>query len=261
MDHQRSAGLVDVRRPRRGHRRRATSTPASSSTTRRSSPVPRQHGDGTFDHNYNWFDPSHVCGSPSLAPVRQQRPRHPHDGHDGRRRRRRQPDRRRARREVDRGQGLRVELLLDAALLRVGPVDARPDRPQRARTRGPTCARTSSTTPGAAARSRPVLPGDGRQAGSRPGIFPVFANGNAGPGLRHRRLAGRLSRDATPSARTTSTTRSRSFSAAAVGLGGGDQAEHLRAGRQRPLAASRTTATTASAAPRWPRRTWPARSR
>ncbi|ALG07750.1 hypothetical protein AOZ06_13280 [Kibdelosporangium phytohabitans] len=25
-------------------------------------------GDGTFDHNYNWFDPSKVCGNPSLAP-------------------------------------------------------------------------------------------------------------------------------------------------------------------------------------------------
>jgi subtilisin family serine protease len=25
-------------------------------------------GDGTFDHNYNWFDPSSACGSPSLAP-------------------------------------------------------------------------------------------------------------------------------------------------------------------------------------------------
>jgi subtilisin family serine protease len=25
-------------------------------------------GDGTFDHNYNWFDPSNACGSPSLAP-------------------------------------------------------------------------------------------------------------------------------------------------------------------------------------------------
>jgi subtilisin family serine protease len=25
-------------------------------------------GGGTFDHNYNWFDPSQVCGSPSLAP-------------------------------------------------------------------------------------------------------------------------------------------------------------------------------------------------
>ena len=25
-------------------------------------------GDGVFDHDYNWFDPSQVCGSPSLAP-------------------------------------------------------------------------------------------------------------------------------------------------------------------------------------------------
>jgi subtilisin family serine protease/N-acetylneuraminic acid mutarotase len=25
-------------------------------------------GDGTFDHNYNWFDPSEVCGSPSVEP-------------------------------------------------------------------------------------------------------------------------------------------------------------------------------------------------
>src|SRR3982074_2100806 len=26
------------------------------------------NGGGTFDHNYNWFDPSHICGNPSLAP-------------------------------------------------------------------------------------------------------------------------------------------------------------------------------------------------
>jgi subtilisin family serine protease len=25
-------------------------------------------GGGTFDHNYNWYDPSQVCGNPSLAP-------------------------------------------------------------------------------------------------------------------------------------------------------------------------------------------------
>src|SRR5687768_10597225 len=25
-------------------------------------------GDGTFDHNYNWFDPSQICGSPSTVP-------------------------------------------------------------------------------------------------------------------------------------------------------------------------------------------------
>jgi len=26
------------------------------------------NGDGTFDHNYNWWDPSGICGSPSLVP-------------------------------------------------------------------------------------------------------------------------------------------------------------------------------------------------
>lgn len=26
------------------------------------------NGDGTFDHNYNWWDPSNVCGNPSTAP-------------------------------------------------------------------------------------------------------------------------------------------------------------------------------------------------
>ena len=52
------------------------------------------NGDGTFNHNYNWFD---AAGTSPNAPCRRQRPRHPHDGHHGRRRRRGQPDRRRAR--------------------------------------------------------------------------------------------------------------------------------------------------------------------
>ena len=43
-------------------------------------------GGGTFNHNYNWFDPSSICGV--AGPVRQQQPRHPHHRHDGRRRRR-----------------------------------------------------------------------------------------------------------------------------------------------------------------------------
>jgi subtilisin family serine protease len=25
-------------------------------------------GNGQFDHNYNWFDPAHICGNPSVAP-------------------------------------------------------------------------------------------------------------------------------------------------------------------------------------------------
>ena len=41
-------------------------------------------GGGTFDHDYNWWDPTGICGDRA---VRQRRPRHPHHGHDGRRRR------------------------------------------------------------------------------------------------------------------------------------------------------------------------------
>ena len=46
-----------------------TSTPASSSTTPRWSRQYRGRlANGTFDHNYNWFDPSQICGNPSLVP-------------------------------------------------------------------------------------------------------------------------------------------------------------------------------------------------
>ena len=41
--------------------------------------------DGTFSHDYNWWDPSHTCDG--RGALRQRRARHPHDGHDGRRRR------------------------------------------------------------------------------------------------------------------------------------------------------------------------------
>ena len=40
------------------------------------------NGDGTFDHNYNWFDAAGTCAR--RHPCRRQRPRHPHDGHHGR---------------------------------------------------------------------------------------------------------------------------------------------------------------------------------
>ena len=82
------------------------------------------NGDGTFNHNYNWFD---AAGTLRRRTLRQQRPRHPHHGHDGRRRRRRQPDRRRARREVDRRQRL---LPLRRGADRLRRVDARADRPR-----------------------------------------------------------------------------------------------------------------------------------
>ena len=99
-------------------------------------------GGGGFDHNYNWFDPASVCGT-RRGPVRQQRPRHAHHGHHGRRRRRGQPDRRRPRRQVDRGQGLRDQLLLGrrrcsaAGQWILAPTDLNGQNPD------PICARTS----------------------------------------------------------------------------------------------------------------------
>ena len=60
---QRAAGLVDVRRPRRGHRRRQHRHRRPLHPRRARRAVPRQPGGGTFDHNYNWFDPLAVCAT------------------------------------------------------------------------------------------------------------------------------------------------------------------------------------------------------
>jgi subtilisin family serine protease len=65
-------------------------------------------GGGTFNHNYNWYDPSLSCGSPSLVPC-DNNSHGTHtmgtmvgdDGESGR-----QPDRRGPARQVDRRQGL-----------------------------------------------------------------------------------------------------------------------------------------------------------
>ena len=166
-------------------------------------------GGGTFDHNYNWFDPSNVCGSPSLVPC-DNNGHGTHtmgtmvgdDGDPG------QPDRRRPARALDRGEGLRDEHRARTRLCSPRrPVDPGADRPQRARTRGPTCGRTSSTTRGAAAAAtrgtrRLSMPGSPRASS------PPFSNGNAGPGCGIVRLARRLRRRATAPARSTSATTS-----------------------------------------------------
>ena len=232
-----------------------TSTPACSTTTRRWSNQYRgNNGDGTFDHDYNWFDAAGTCAD---APCDTNGHGTPHDGHDGRRRRRHQPDRRRSRREVDRRQRLLP--------LRRGPdqlrrVDARADRP---RGREP---RTSSKRPNiinnswgiAGPQQRPVH-------GGRPGGLG---------GLRHlRQLVQRQQRTGVPrravpraagssttrSAPTTSTTPSPASPAAAP-------ARTARSSRtSRPPASTcapafPATATAPSTVRRWPHRTWPARS-
>ena len=98
------------------------------------------HGDGTFDHNYNWYDPTGIC--PSAAPCDNAEHGTRTMGTHGRRRRRRQPDRCRARREVDHSQGLRDHDCSDTSLIASGqwilaPTDLDGRNP------GPTCARTS----------------------------------------------------------------------------------------------------------------------
>ena len=84
------------------------------------------------------------------------------------------------------------------------------------------------------------------------GIFPLFSNGNAGPACDTSGSPATTSRP-TASAPSTSTTPSPSFSSRGPSaIDGEHQAQHLRAGRQRALAASPATATAPSAARRWP---------
>ena len=161
-------------------------------------------GGGTFNHNYNWWDPSAVCASADA--VRQQRPRHAHDGNDGRRRRRsgHEPDRRRPARDVDRGQGLRDEQLLDERAAVVGPIHRGADRPQRPEPAAEPATRHRQQLVGQLERRRHLLPGD-RPGLGRVGIFPSFASGNSGPGCGTVGSPGATPR-ATRSDRSTSTT-------------------------------------------------------
>ena len=174
----RAPGLVDLQRPRRGHRRRATSTPASASRTPRSSSstaATRTAAPSTT--TTTGATRSHIC------PTRRPCDNNGHgthtmgtmvgdDGDPG------QPDRRRPAREVDRRQGLRVEPATTRSLS-LRAVDARAHRPER---------------PEPAARPRPDIVnnswggGGGDplyqrdvQAWVASGIFPAFSNGNAGP--------------------------------------------------------------------------------
>ena len=111
------------------------------------------NGDGTFNHNYNWFDPAGVCAT---APPCDNNGHGTHTmgtmvGDDGG-----------ANQigvapgaTVDRGQRLLPALRRRAA--RVRPVDARADRPRRRQPRRRPSGPTSSTTRGAP-RSRPTTP-------------------------------------------------------------------------------------------------------
>ena len=162
--------------------------------------------DGSFDHDYNWFDPPSVCAgrrARATTTATARTPWAPWSATTGG-----QPDRRRARRHVDRRQGLRDELLLRRrAARRPGSGSLAPTDLDGAEPATRPRARTSSTTPGAA----PPIDtwySDIVEAWVAAGIFPAFSAGNAGPGCSDRRLPRRVHRHLRRPAPSTSTTRS-----------------------------------------------------
>ena len=108
-----------------------TSTPGCSSTTRRwwrRTAATTATGPSTTTTT-GGTRPG--CARPTAAHPATRRPRHAHDGHDGRRRRPGRPDRRGARRPLDRRQGLRAARLQRARADLGGAVGARAHRSRR----------------------------------------------------------------------------------------------------------------------------------
>ena len=138
-------------------------------------------GGGTFDHNYNWYDPSGVCGSPSLAPC-------DNNGHGT--------------------HTMGTMVGDDGAGNQIGVAPAPGGSPPRAARATPAPTPALLAAGQWIARARPTSPGEpapgpapahreqlvGRRPGSDPwyqatvqawvaaGIFPAFSNGNSGPG-------------------------------------------------------------------------------
>ena len=197
--------------------------------------VPRQPGRRHASTTTTTGSTPRASAAPVARPVRQQRPRHPHDGHDGRRRRR--PANQigvAPHAQLDRGQGLRDEHLL--GLRRCSP-------------------------PASGSWRRPTSTGQNPRPDLRPHIVNNSWGGGGGrpvlPG--HRRRLGRR-RASSPPSRTATPARAAASSGSPgdypqqlqrrrlrhqqrhrqlleprpVGLRRRDQAEHRRAGRERP---------------------------
>ena len=254
------AGVVELRRPRRGHRRRQHRHRRELRPPALVGQYRGNLGERSLRPQLQLVRPVDVCGNPSLAPVRQQRPRHPHDGHDGRRRRRRRT--RSASRPAPGGSRPRAARPTPARRRRCWPpasgcwrrpistgANPRPDlRPHI----------VNNSWGGDAATT--LVPGDSSTPGSRPASSR--SSPTATPArLRQRRLAGRLP-EQLRRRRLRHQQRHRGL------LQPRRPALAARSSRTSPRRASnvrsqrrRAAATRRSAARRWPRRTWPARSR
>ena len=213
----------------------ATSTPESSTPTARSSrSTAATSGAATSTTTTTGGIPSAVCGDPGHRATTTAR--HAHDGHDGRRRRQsgHEPDRRRPAREVDRGQGLRDQQLLDERAAVLGPIHGGADRPQRPEPAAEHAARHRQQLVGQLERRRYVLPGD-RAGLGRVRDLPVVLERELGAGLRNRRLAGELRRELRGRIVRHQQRDRGELEPRPVSIWRDHQAEHRRAGRQRAL--------------------------
>ncbi|UMG92873.1 S8 family serine peptidase [Nocardioides sp. TF02-7] len=206
--------------------------------------------DGSFDHDYNWFDASGACGpAPCDGNGHGTHTMGTMAGSDG------------ADNQIGVAPGVTWIAAngccpSDAALVASGqwmlaPTDLDGQNPDPARR--PHIVNNSWGTEGPS--NEPMLD-DVARAWAASGIFGVWANGNSGPRLPHQRIAGQ------PGAQLLGR-RLRLRRQHRVVLqprrrpGRGDQAQHLRARCRRAPPRSPVTATTSSTAPRWPRLTSP----
>ena len=213
-------------------------------------------GDGSFNHNYNWFDPSNVCGNPSLVPcdnnIHGTHTMGTMVGDDG------SPGNRigvAPHAKWIAAKGCETELVLArrrcsrAGQWILAPTDlerpepaARPAPQHRQQLLGRRRRRPPST--------RQIV-----QSWVAAGIFPAFSNGNSGPSCGTAGLAGRLSGELLGRRLRRQQRHRRASPAEARRRSAASSSRTSPRPASTFAAASRATATPASAAPRWRRRT------
>lgn len=158
------------------------------------------NGDGTFSHDYNWYDPTAQCGTEGVPCDNNGHGTHTMGTMAERERYRGRPGR-----HMDSGQGLRDEVLLGRRPARLRPVDPRADRPRRAEPASGTRPEHRQQLLGR--RKHHLLPGHHRvvelgQASSRrsPRATPVTARPVPPPRLPARRRPPTVSAPTAPTA-------------------------------------------------------------